>query len=102
MIENILEKEFVLCKRKFSEIQKLFIFSNNIFNNERNKILVDFNIKYTQKEINDKNIIDKIIEYLNKNEKNSIRGIYNNCLYLILSHSISPVPTFFEIFFSKR
>ena len=84
LIENILEKEFVLCKRKFSEIQKLFIFSNNIFNNERNKILVDFNIKYTQKEINDKNIIDKIIEYLNKNNKNSIRGIYNNCLYLIL------------------
>ena len=83
LIENMLEEEFIMCKRRFSEKQKFFIFSNNIFSGEKNKILVDFYNKYFQEEILDSAINNSIIAYLNKNE-GFIKQIYYNCLYLIL------------------
>ena len=98
LIENLLEKEFALCKRKFSKTQKLFIFSDNIFSQEC-KIFKDLNRKFPQEEII--NNIDELItvndkdndnnndkDNDNNNDKdndneNNIRKIYYNCLYLI-------------------
>ena len=83
LIENMLEKEFFLCKRKFSKMQKLFIFSNEIFGKQRAKMLEEFIKKYNQVEIVDKDTINNIETYLNKNT-NDIKVIYYNCLHLIL------------------
>ena len=79
----MLEKEFFLCKKKFSKMQKLFIFSNEIFCKQRAKILEDFIKKYNQIEIVDKDTINNIETYLNKST-NDIKIIYYNCLHLIL------------------
>ena len=82
LIEDMLEKEFILCKRKFSEMQKVFIFSNKIFNDERNQIFIDLNDKYPQEEINNTDITDKL--EANLKDDNNLKVIYYNCLYLIL------------------
>ena len=83
LIEDMLEKEFVLCKRKFSQKQKLFIFTNKIFSDKNNKILLDLNDKYPQIEISNEDSNKKIIPYLNRDE-NILKSIYYNCLYLII------------------
>ena len=82
LIEEMLEKEFILCKRKFRQkkFQKYFIFPNEIFSNDRSKILIDLNEKYPQAKINSE---DTIKSYLEKGE-NNIKSIYYNCLYLII------------------
>ena len=83
LIEDMLENEFILCKRKFSKTQKLFIFSDKIFSNERNKILLDLNDKYPQIEINAENIKRRISSYLN-NDDNIKKSLYYNCIYVII------------------
>ena len=84
LIEDMLENEFILCKRKFSKTQKLFIFSNRIFSNERNKILLDLNDKYPQIEINFESIKRRITPYLNNDDENIKISLYYNCIYLII------------------
>ena len=83
LIEEMLEKEFILCKRKFSLEQKLFIFSNKIFSGKRNKLFVDLNIKYPQIEIKEDEMINNINKHLNNN-KDKMKEIYYNCLYVII------------------
>ena len=83
LIEEMLEKEFILCKRKFSQKQKLFIFSNKIFSGKRNKLFIDLNNKYPQMEIKEVEMIQNIIEHLNNN-KYKMKEIYYNCLYVII------------------
>ena len=83
LIEDMLEKEFVLCKRKFSKFQRFFIFSDKIFSNERNKLFKDLENIFPQEEINGTDSVESITTYLNSNE-NNIKKIYYNCLYLII------------------
>ena len=78
-IENMLEKEFILCKKKFSINQRLLLYTNKIFSNERNKILIDLNNKYPQINLND----IKISEDIKANE-NDMKTVYYDCIYVII------------------
>jgi hypothetical protein len=82
LIENMLQNEFILCKRKFSKNQKMFIFSNEIFS-KRGKIFEEFIKKYNQIGIIDKDINNNIEIYLNSKSK-LLRAIYYDCLHLII------------------
>ena len=83
LIEEMLEEEFVLCKRKFSKIQKVFIFSNKVFNKERNNIFYDLDRKFPQIEIIDNDLKFNISSYLDNNNYN-IKKLYYDCLKLII------------------
>ncbi len=85
IIENILEEEFVFGKKPFSEVQKTFIFSNNVFSNERSNLLIDFIKKYKQIGIESDilvNIDSNLREGENKKEK--IINFYYNLQYIII------------------
>ena len=84
IIENILEEEFIFGKKKFSEVQKTFIFSNNVFSDERKDILIELNKKYEQNEIGDKNKIDEYFGTDNNNSKEVLLDFYYNLQYIII------------------
>ena len=83
LIEKMLEKEILFGKKHFSSIQKTFIFSNNVFSKERNKILDELYEKYPQREI-DKNIKDKLIQFMDTNSKDTLFKLYYNIQYIIV------------------
>ena len=84
IIENILEEEFIFGKKKFSEVQKTFIFSNNVFSDERKDILIELNKKYEQNGIGkeDKNKIDEF--FLENNTKEVLLEFYYSLQYIII------------------
>ena len=85
IIENILEEEFVFGKKPFSEVQKTFIFSNNVFSNERSNLLIDFIKKYKQIGI-ESDILVNIDSNLKigDNKKEKIINFYYNLQYIII------------------
>ena len=84
-IENMLQKEFIFGKKNFSETQKTFIFSNNIFSGERKDILINLKKKYPQIEIKEKkNIEEFFIINNNKELKELVINIYYDFQYLII------------------
>ena len=84
-IENILQKEFILGKKNFSETQKTFIFSNNVFSDERSDILVNLKNKYPQIEIKEKKNIEEFFNLKNNKEiKELLINIYYDFQYLII------------------
>ena len=84
LIEDKLEKEFILGKKIFEEKQKLFIFSNEVFNEERKNILLEVSQKYPQVGINEEEM-EKIEEYLNNLNKEDLIRIYYNLQYIIIN-----------------
>ena len=87
IIENILEEEFVFGKKPFSEVQKTFIFSNNVFSNERSNLLIDFITKYKQIGIESNilvNIDSNLREGNNDNINKNIINYYYNLQYIII------------------
>ena len=82
LIENKLEEEYILGKKTFEENQRLFIFSNEVFSEERNNILIELNKKYPQEEIKEE-YMKKIKEFLSKNSKDLLK-IYYDLQYLVI------------------
>ena len=84
LIENMLEKEFLLGKKLFLSKQKTFIFSNNVFSDERNNILIKLNEneKNPQKEIEKENM--RYIEDFLDNNQDELKDIYYNLQYIII------------------
>ena len=85
-IENILEKEYLYGKKPFKTEQQTFIFSNEIFSNERNHLIEDLIEKYPQEEIKDNMFKAEIDKFFNDNNKtkNDFERIYINLQYLII------------------
>ena len=86
MIENKLEEEFIYGKKKLSEIQKIFIFSDDLFNDNLNNILKEVNKKYKQTII-DSDIslnIDTNLANDDKIGENNLIDFYHNLQYVIM------------------
>jgi hypothetical protein len=85
LIENILEEEFLLGKKLFSETQKTFIFSNNVFNDDSNNLLLKLKEKFEQKEI-ETNIIQEISKAIERdyNSKEAIIDFYYSLQCIII------------------
>jgi len=84
-IENMLQKEFILGKKNFSETQKTFIFSNNVFSDERSDILVNLKNKYPQIDIKEKKNIEEFFNLKNNKEiKELLLNIYYDFQYIII------------------
>ena len=83
-IENKLEKEIILGKKLLKNYQRLFIFSNEVYANERNNLLSDFIIRYPQ--IKNEEILKKFQKDLEPYEENrdDIINIYHNLQYIII------------------
>ena len=84
-IENILEKEYLFGKKPFKLEQRNFIFSNEVFSDDRKNILDEFINKYPQEEIKDEMMkadFDKFIIDDNKT-KNDFQKIYVSLQYMI-------------------
>ena len=82
LIENKLEEEYILGKKTFEENQRLFIFSNEVFSEKRNNILIELNNKYPQEEIKEE-YMKKIEEFLIENS-NDLLKIYYDLQYLLI------------------
>ena len=85
-IENILEKEYLYGKKTFKLEQNNFIFSNEVFSNERNNLLEELINNYPQEEIKDEMMKAEIDRFLNDENKtkNDIKNIYISLQYIIL------------------
>ena len=85
-IENILEKEYLYGKKPFKTEQRNFIFSNEVFSNDRNNIIEELINKYPQEEINDDMIKIEIDKFLNDEHlaKNDLERIYISLQYMII------------------
>jgi hypothetical protein len=81
LIENILEEEFLLGKKLFSETQKTFVFSNKYFNEESNNLLFQLSEKYKQKEVNEDAIKQIDNDY---KTKDALIDLYYNLQYIII------------------
>ena len=75
IIENKLEEQFILGKKYFSQKQKLFIFSEEIFEQESN-ILKEFEKNFAQNKKN-KEDLEKMEEYINKINKENNPNLLN-------------------------
>ena len=84
LIENKLEKEFIYGKKIFEENQKLFIFSNEVYSGERNKILLELIDKYEQEEINNKEMEIITTKILDITGEEDLFNIYCYLQYLII------------------
>ena len=84
-IESLLQKEYLYGKRPFLKEQRTFIFSNELFSEERSNLLENINKKYPQKEINElcKKNIEKFFNSQNRTKDNDLQ-IYNNIRYIII------------------
>jgi hypothetical protein len=85
-IENILQKEYLYGKRPFKQMQKTFIFANDVFNEERDDLILKIKKKYPQVEINDEILQADINNYFNdenKSKDNFIK-IYINLQYIMI------------------
>jgi len=83
LIENKLEKEYILGKKTFEENQRLFIFSNEVFSEERNNILIELNNKYPQEEIKE-DYMKKIYEFFKNKNEDFLLKIYYDLQYLVI------------------
>ena len=86
-IEKNLIRDFILGKKLLEKSQRIFIFSNEIFANERRDILLNFKKKYPQDKIKN----DKIKQFeleLGKLEEDDnlpeIVELYRNLIYIII------------------
>jgi hypothetical protein len=85
-IENILQKEYLYGKRPFKQMQKTFIFANDVFNEERDDLILKIKKKYPQVEISDEILQADINNYFNdenKSKDNFIK-IYINLQYFMI------------------
>jgi hypothetical protein len=85
-IENILQKEYLYGKRPFKQMQKTFIFANDVFNEERDDLILKIKKKYPQVEISDEILQTDIDNYFNdenKSKDNFIK-IYINLQYIMI------------------
>ena len=86
LIESMLQKEYLYGKRPFQENQRTFIFSNEVFSEERNNLIQNLKNKYIQKDITEqslKNEVDNFIKDENKTKEVFIQ-IYINIQYLLI------------------
>ena len=86
LIESMLQKEYLYGKRPFQENQRTFIFSNEVFSEERNNLIQNLKNKYIQKDITEqslKNEVDNFIKDENKTKEVFIQ-IYINMQYLLI------------------
>ena len=85
-IEGILQKEFLYGKRPFKEIQRTFIFSNEVFSEERYDLIEKIKNKYPQIEVNDEILIKEIDTFFNDQNmtNNNYIQIYINIQYIII------------------
>ena len=83
-IESLLQKEYLYGKRPFHKNQRTFIFSNEIFSEEKN-LIVSINNKYPQKEIDDKIIKNDVDKFFNDENitKDNYLQIYINIQYIL-------------------
>ena len=85
-IESILQKEYLYGKRPLKETQRTFIFSNEVFSEERYDLIEKIKSKYPQVEITDEMLLKHIDLLLNddkiKTEDNYIE-IYTNIQYIM-------------------
>ena len=89
IIEKKLEEQFILGKKIFSEEQREFIFSDEIFKQENN-IIKEFKIKYPLNKITNDNK-NKLMEYLNNiNEERATNIFYE--LFFAFKYIIEKVP----------
>ena len=85
LIENILEKELVYGKRPLLNIQRTFIFTNDVFSNERNNLLSRLLETYPQEKIDDKDFNEfKSFLANNYNTKEEKSLIYRKIQYVII------------------
>ena len=85
-IEMILQKEFLYGKRPFQDIQRTFIFSNEVFSGDRNNLIDNLKNKYPQKDINEEILIKRIDEFVNDENKTRkiVEQIYYNLQYILI------------------
>ena len=77
LIENILENKFFIDKNIFEQNQRTFIFSNNVFSDERNNLLAEIMDKFPQKKLKEN------LESDPNNKENNIE-IYHNLQFIII------------------
>ena len=85
-IENILEKEYLYGKKPLKLEQRNFIFSNEVFSDERKDIIEEFINKYPQEELNDEMMKADFEKFLNDENKtkNDFQKIYVSLQYMII------------------
>ena len=86
LIEMMLQKEYLYGKKPFQENQRTFIFSNEVFSEERNNLIENLKNKYPQIDIADemiKNSLDTFLNDENKTKDNYIQ-IYINFQYILI------------------
>ena len=86
-IENILEKEYLYGKRAFKNEQRNFIFSDEVFSQDRNNLIESLIQKYPQEKFDDEMMMSEYDKFLNdKNKtKNDFERIYISIQYMIIS-----------------
>ena len=85
-IEIMLQKEYLYGKKPFQETQKTFIFSNEVYSNERYDIITNLKNKYPQIDIKEEIVLKGIESFINNEDKNNdiFKEIYINLQYLII------------------
>ena len=85
-IETMLQKEYLYGKKPFKQNQKTFIFSNEVFSEERNNLINDLKNKYKQEDITEQSLINEIEKFVNNennNKENSVQ-IYTSIQYILI------------------
>jgi len=81
LIENILEKKNFIDNSIFEQKQLTFIFSNNVFSDDRNNLLKEIMEKFPQKPIKqNKNFIQ-----IESDDKDANLRIYHDLLFIIIN-----------------
>ena len=86
-IESILQKEYLYGKRPLKETQRTFIFSNEVFSEERYDLIEKIKNKYPQVEITDEMLLKHIDVLLNDDKiktKDNYIEIYTNIQYIMI------------------
>ena len=83
-IEKQLEKDFFLGKKLLKNQQRIFIFSNEVFSNERNDLLSRFMNKYPQDRDKSKNSNINNFEQKLDSHSGELIDIYHNLQYIII------------------
>jgi len=81
LIENILEKKYFIDKNIFEQNQRTFIFSNNVFSDERNNLLTEIIDKFPQKSIK----INENFSEIESNDKDINIKIYHDLQFIIIN-----------------
>jgi len=81
LIENILEKKYFIDKNIFEQNQRTFIFSNNVFSDERKNILKEIMEKYPQEPIKNNEKFSEI----ESDDKDFNIKIYHDLQFIIIN-----------------